>query len=125
MPVDPKKTAPPFHLRSRRAFALRALRFAAFAFGFLFVSLGAGTLGYHLIVGLPWIDSLLNASMILTGMGPVNQMPDDRSKLFASAYAIFSGAVYPAFTAIILYPFLHRMLAIFHLRTLEGGKRDD
>lgn len=111
--------------RNRKAFVLRALRFAAFAFGFLFVSLGIGTAGYHLFVGLPWVDSLLNASMILTGMGPVDRMPDDTAKIFASAYAVFSGAVYPGFAAIILYPFLHRMLAIFHLETLESGKPDD
>lgn len=111
--------------RSRVDFALRAMRFAVFAFGFLFISLGIGVVGYHRFVGLRWTDSLLNASMILTGMGPVDHMPDDGAKLFASAYAIFSGAVYPGFTAIILYPFLHRMLAIFHLETLENSKGDD
>ncbi len=54
--------------------------------------------------------------MILTGMGPVDAMPDNPSKIFASGYAIFGGAVYPAMTALILYPFVHRMMVILHLQ---------
>ncbi len=79
-------------------------------------------IGYHRIVGLSWVDSLLNASMILAGMGPTDPMPNDASKIFASAYAIFSGAAYPAMTALILYPFLHRMLTILHLQTLDDDQ---
>lgn len=124
-PAEPRPRPRPHRRRKAdpvplREFSRIALRFAVFAFGFLFTALGVGVLGYHHFVGLDWIDSLLNASMILTGMGPVNQMPDDEAKIFASCYAIFSGIVYPGFAAIILYPFLHRALAIFHLQTLEG-----
>ncbi|MEZ5886291.1 MAG: hypothetical protein R3D56_05375 [Paracoccaceae bacterium] len=110
-------------LPSRAAFLRRAAGFILLAGIFLLLSLGLGVLGYHVCSGLGWIDSLLNASMILTGMGPVDEMPDDGAKIFASAYAIFSGAVYPAMTALILYPFLHRMLVILHLQGLEedGG----
>jgi hypothetical protein len=32
--------------------------------------------------------------MILTGMGPVDPMKDNAAKLFASAYALFSGVVF-------------------------------
>lgn len=103
-------------LRSAAEFRRHVAGFVGFALGFLVLSLGIGMAGYHWIVGLGWIDSLLNAAMILTGMGPVSQMPDDPSKLFASAYAIFGGAVYPAVTAIVLFPFLHRMMSILHLQ---------
>jgi hypothetical protein len=106
----------PITLRNRAEFLRHVGWFLLFASGFLFVSLGLGVLGYHVVVGLDWIDSLLNASMILTGMGPVDTMPDDRSKIFASLYAIFGGAVYPAMTALILYPFVHRMMVILHLQ---------
>lgn len=111
-------------LRSAAEFRRHVLGYALFALAFLALSLGAGMAGYHWIVGLSWIDSLLNAAMILTGMGPVDDMPDDASKLFASLYAIFGGAVYPAVTALVLYPFLHRMLTALHIQAQseeDGG----
>ena len=74
-----------------------------------------GVLGYHYIVRLPWIDALLNASMILTGMGPVATMTDTPSKLFASAYALFSGVVFLSSMGIVLAPLFHRILHRFHL----------
>jgi len=111
-------------LRSPEAFVRHAAGFILLAVAFLAVALGIGVVGYHEISGLGWVDALLNASMILTGMGPVNTMPDDAAKIFASCYAIFSGAVYPAMTALILYPFLHRMLVILNLQQLgeDGGE---
>jgi len=115
----------PIRIRSRGEFLRHVGWFLTFAVGFLVLSLGLGVLGYHGIVGLDWIDSLLNASMILTGMGPVAAMPDDASKLFASLYAIFGGAVYPAMTALILYPFVHRMMAVLHLQAQSTIGNDD
>lgn len=79
------------------------------------VSLMAGVLGYHFVARLPWIDSLLNASMILTGMGPVDPMKDTPSKLFATAYALFSGVVFLSAVAIVLSPVLHRIVHAFHI----------
>jgi hypothetical protein len=74
-----------------------------------------GILGYHLIAGLSWVDSLLNASMILTGMGPVDPMKDTSSKLFASAYALFSGVVFLSAVGIVLSPVFHRIIHAFHM----------
>jgi hypothetical protein len=79
------------------------------------VALLAGVLGYHLIAGLAWIDSILNASMILTGMGPVDPMKDTASKLFASAYALFSGVVFLSAVSIVLAPIFHRVVHAFHI----------
>ncbi len=106
----------PIRLHSRAEFARRLLRFVLVAFAFLALSLGVGVLGYRFVAGLTWIDALFNATMILTGMGPAAAMPDDAAKLFASAYAVFGGAVYPAVTAIILYPLVHRMMAVLHIQ---------
>jgi hypothetical protein len=78
-------------------------------------SLLVGVLGYHFISGLPWIDALLNASMILAGMGPVDPMRDNAAKLFASAYAIFSGVVFLSAVAIVLSPVFHRIVHAFHI----------
>lgn len=79
-----------------------------------------GVLGYHYIVRLAWIDAVLNASMILTGMGPVATMTDTPSKLFASAYALFSGTVFLSAVGIMLSPIFHRILHKFHLDDGDG-----
>ena len=74
-----------------------------------------GIFGYHGFAGFNWVDSLLNATMILTGMGPVGALPSDTAKLFASAYALFSGLVFITATGILLAPIFHRVLHRFHI----------
>ena len=91
---------------------LLALGLAAVLIGF---SLVVGILGYHFIAGFNWVDSLLNAAMILTGMGPVNTLNSDAAKLFASAYALFSGVVFITATGILIAPIFHRVLHRFHI----------
>lgn len=81
----------------------------------LVFSLGIGMIGYHFLEGLSWIDSLLNASMILGGMGPVNTMRTAGGKIFASFYALYSGIVLLASVGILATPILHRFLHRFHL----------
>ena len=98
-----------------RAFLRRFLRGAAVGALLLGTSLGAGVLGYHVVAGLPWIDSLLNASMILSGMGPVDELHTSAAKLFASAYALFSGVVFITSVGVVGAPVLHRFLHQLHL----------
>lgn len=74
-----------------------------------------GVLGYHFLGGLPWVDAILNASMILGGMGPVNPPATKAAKLFASAYALFSGLVFIAVFAVVIAPFAHRLMHRFHI----------
>jgi hypothetical protein len=105
---------------SRAAFAARLAQHAAVAGAVIAASLGIGTLGYRAFAGLDWIDALLNASMILAGMGPVSSLPDAAAKLFASAYALFSGIVFIAVMGILLAPLLHRLIHKFHLEEGRG-----
>ncbi|MDI1279683.1 hypothetical protein [Methylobacter sp.] len=79
------------------------------------VALSIGVIGYHLIAGFDWVDSLLEASMILGGMGPVNSLATTGAKMFASGYALFSGLVFIAIMGIVLAPVTHRMLHKFHI----------
>ena len=72
-------------------------------------------MGYHFLAQQSWVDSLLNASMILGGMGPVGELHSDTAKIFASVYALFSGIMFIGVMAIILAPFVHRALHLFHL----------
>lgn len=73
-------------------------------------SLALGMAGYHRYFELNWIDSLYNASMILTGMGPVDKAINNEGKLFASFYAVYSGVAFLTSVAVILSPILHRFL---------------
>jgi hypothetical protein len=79
------------------------------------ISLGLGILGYHFIARFNWVDSLLNAAMILTGMGPVDVLNSDAAKLFASAYALFSGVVFITATGILIAPIFRHVLHRFHI----------
>jgi hypothetical protein len=105
-----------------RRFFRRLLIHSLAALALTMVALGIGVLGYHLTEGLPLLDSLLNASMILGGMGPVNLIQTDAGKLFASFYALFSGMVFLGIAGILLAPIAHRLLHWMHL---EEATRDD
>jgi hypothetical protein len=107
-------------LLTRAQFAVRVLWHLAFAAGAIGVSLFAGVLGYHTLGGLPWVDSLLNASMILGGMGPVDALHTNASKVFASVYALFSGLVFIGVLGMLLAPFVHRLMHRVHIDE-EGG----
>lgn len=98
-----------------RLFFRRMLKCVTIAVALVLVALGGGTCGYHYLGKLPWVDALMNASMILTGMGPVDTLPSNAAKLFASAYAIFSGLVFISLVALLLTPVAHRVLHKFHL----------
>jgi hypothetical protein len=102
-------------LAPRRVFVRRLFRFIGYAIIFLSVSLSLGVLGYHYICGLSWVDAVLDASMILAGMGPVSPIPNDAGKYFASAYALFSGVAFLTTFSIIIAPVLHRVMHRLHL----------
>ncbi len=102
-------------LLPRAEFLARLARSFGVATVFMLGSLAVGTFGYHWIGNLPWIDSVLNAAMILTGMGPVNEMKTYAAKLFAAAYALFSGVAFLTIMAVLLAPVVHRFLHKFHL----------
>ena len=106
-------------LLPRPLFLRRLLGHALVAFMVLFVALGIGVLGYHFTEGLSWIDSLVNASMILGGMGPVDVLHTTSGKLFASAYALFSGVAFLATIGILVVPLAHRLLHGLHLESTE------
>jgi hypothetical protein len=91
------------------------LRFGLATSGIILFSLGIGILGYHYLESLSWIDSLLNASMILGGMGPVNELRTNAGKVFASFYALYSGIVLLASVGVLAAPIFHRFMHRFHL----------
>lgn len=101
------------------AFAKRLGRSAAISLGIVLVSLFGGICGYHFLEELSWVDSFLNAAMILAGMGPVDAMKTNGGKVFAGCYALYSGLVVIAAVGVILAPVVHRMLHKFHAKQEE------
>ncbi|MDP2386510.1 MAG: hypothetical protein Q8M29_09070 [Bacteroidota bacterium] len=96
-------------------FKKRVIKNSLFSLGLILFSLIIGVAGYMFFYDLNWIDALLNASMILTGMGPVNTATTNGAKLFASFYAIYSGVAFLTSVAVIFAPVFHRFLHKFHL----------
>ena len=100
-------------------FVRRLLASLGIALSLIAVALSIGIAGYHILGRFNWIDSLLEASMILGGMGPVNELPNNTVKIFASAYALFSGLMFIAVMGIVLAPLVHRILHKFHVDESE------
>ena len=106
-------------LATRAEFTRRIARFSALAAGILMFSLGIGVCGYHFLEGLSWLDSLVNASMILGGMGPLDPLKTTAGKWFASVYALYSGMVILVAAGVMGAPVLHRILHHFQLEMEE------
>ena len=106
-------------LASFSMFRQRMLQYGLFTIAIILFSLGIGMLGYHYFESLSWLDSLLNASMILGGMGPVDALHTTAGKVFASFYALYSGVILLASVGVLATPFFHRILHRFHLEVEE------
>ncbi len=102
-----------------RAFVGRFLGHAVIAAAVIAGSLLIGMLGYEHFEGQPAVDAFLNAAMLLGGMGPVAPLVTTSGKLFAGAYALYSGIVFLVSVGILLAPVLHRVLHRFHLEEGE------
>ena len=102
-------------LLSRQQFLSRLARSAGMALALVMASLGVGMIGYHLTEGLDWVDSFLNAAMLLGGMGPVNTPATFWGKIFAGVYALYCGLAVIMIAGLLLAPLAHRLLHRFHL----------
>jgi hypothetical protein len=102
-------------LAPRAIFIKRIVASLLVALALIVTALLCGIVGYHFVAGFDWIDSLLEASMILGGMGPIKELPNDTAKVFASAYALFSGLILIALMGIMLSPVAHRVMHKFHV----------
>jgi hypothetical protein len=102
-------------LLPRAAFLRRMARYTAAALLIIISSLLIGMFGYHLFEGLGWMDSFVNAAMILGGMGPVNSLHTATGKLFAGMYALYAGLIFLLVAGVLFVPLFHRFLHHFHL----------
>jgi hypothetical protein len=102
-------------LLSRKLFYQRVLRHGSYSIIAIVLALAIGVLGYHQLGHMSWVDSILNAAMILGGMGPVNGLDNNLAKLFSAAYALFSGLFFIGISALLVAPFAHRLLHHLHM----------
>jgi hypothetical protein len=102
-------------------FIRRIIYHVLLALAVVTVSLAMGVAGYRFLAGLSWIDALMNAAMILGGMGPVNDISSVPGKLFATFYALYAGVAFLAIAAVLIAPFAHRLLHRLHLEDTNGG----
>ncbi|HEX5669477.1 MAG TPA: hypothetical protein VFX73_11775 [Chitinophagaceae bacterium] len=107
-----KQNIAPVHV-----FIKRLARYGLFAFILIAFSVAIGTIGYHNIADLDWLDSFHMSCLILTGMGPVAEMKTDAAKLFSSFYALYSGVAFLSITAVFFAPIIHRLLHILQIDT--------
>jgi len=108
-------------LLSKAAFAKRLAWNFAVASCLIGVSLFGGMVGYRSTEDMVWIDAFANASMILSGMGPLDQPKTYSGKLFAGLYALYSGLILILASGIVLAPVVHRLFHRFHLEEEKLG----
>jgi hypothetical protein len=102
---------------SRPAFARRLARHGVWALLLVLGSLAVGTIGFHLLSHQSWLDAVLNAAMLLGGMGPVGDLGPVPGKIFAAIYALYAGLVFLVVAGILFVPVFHRLLHRFHVET--------
>ena len=107
----------PAHVKER--VISRLIRNSMIVGSLLALALTIGTLGYHYFDDLPWLDAAVNATMILTGMGPVAPLVNSSAKVFAIAYALISGVFFMTMVALLLAPAVQGFLHRFHLELKE------
>jgi hypothetical protein len=96
-------------------FLRRAVRHASLGLLGVALAVSVGTVGYHAVGGLAWIDAFLNAAMILSGMGPVDRVETTAGKMFSAFYALFSGLMFIGVLGVVLAPWIHRLIHSVHL----------
>ena len=106
----------------RRQFYFRIVRSIALGLALVGFSLAVGMIGYHGLDHLPWIDAFLNSAMIMSGMGPVDEMHTRGAKIFAGCYALYCGIALLSTAAVIFAPVLHRLMHRFHLEEDRNEK---
>ena len=102
-------------LLSRAEFLRRLARHGVLAVALVLGSLGIGTLGFHFACDQEWIDALLNAAMLLGGMGPVGGLGPAAGKLFAAFYALYAGLVFLIVAGVLFAPLFHRIVHKLHM----------
>lgn len=109
-------------LLPRKVYLQRLIRSACLGLGIIVGSLLVGMLGYHHFEKMSWVDSFVNAAMILGGMGPVGQIQTDAGKIFAGFYALYCGIALITILGIVFAPVIRRFLHKYHLEFMDDDE---
>jgi hypothetical protein len=110
-------------LLPRHRFIRRQVRHTAIAGGLVAVSLLVGMAGYMGLAHMSWPDAFLNSAMLLGGMGPVGDLPNTVSKVFAGLFALYAGVIFIVSAGILVAPAAHRVLHRLHLEERREERR--
>jgi hypothetical protein len=103
------------HLISNRQFAARLLGFAVLGVAIEVAVILIGSLGFHYIGGLTWLDGALNATMVITGNGPAFEPHTEGAKIFQIIFSLSGVICFILILSAMLAPILHRVLHHFHI----------
>jgi hypothetical protein len=103
------------NLLSNRQFVARMVRFAVLGITIEVAVLLIGSLGFHYVGGLNWIDSALNATMVITGNGPAFEPQTKGAKIFQIIFTLSGVIGFVLILSVMLAPVLHRVLHHFHI----------
>jgi hypothetical protein len=109
-------------LLPRRLFLKRLAKYALISLGIILASLVFGMVGYYTLEGFSWVDSFLNAAMLMGGTGPVGVLHTEAGKVFAGFCALYWGLVELVAVGIFAVPIVHRFLHHFHLDSEHKDK---
>jgi hypothetical protein len=99
---------------SHRQFVRRQVRHTGIATGLVGISLLIGMSGYMGFAHMSAVDAFLNAAMLLGGMGPVGDLPNETAKIFAGCFALYAGVIFILAAGVLVAPGLHRILHRLH-----------
>jgi hypothetical protein len=104
---------------SLKIFIPQFLRYLSLSALFILLGLLIGIIGYHWTAKLSWVDALVEASMILSGMGPITNLSSTMAKVFASLYALFSGLIFVLAMGVVLSPVVYTLLKQLHVKVKD------
>lgn len=105
----------------RKKFFIHLARNTSFACIMILIALYIGMLGYHSFEHMSWVDAFCNASMILSGMGPVSTLATTGGKIFAGCYALFSGLAFIVLVGVMFAPVLHQFFRKIHMESNDAS----
>ncbi len=100
--IHPQKDSDPIH-----SFVRHFLRNLVLGSAILILILFIGLIGYRYFENTGWIDSYVNAAMIVSGVGTLTDPKTTEGKIFVGTYSILGSASFLLVVAVVFSPVIH------------------